>query len=78
VQDLFVFTQTGIDPNGQVQGYLSPTGLLPTFHHKLVADGFTDLSEHFFQPETYGYPRPQHFLGRAPLSPTDTEVGTQY
>lgn len=77
IQDLFVFTQTGIDSTGQVQGYLAPTGILPTFHTKLVADGYEDMVEAFFSPKTYGYPAPKHFLGagRQGLSPLDTQVG---
>ena len=38
MQDLFVFTQTGIK-NGVVQGSLKPTGLRPRFLHKLIANG---------------------------------------
>jgi pilus assembly protein CpaF len=62
-RDLFIFTQTGIDPTGMVQGYLSPTGLIPSFQHKLVTDGYTDMYDAFFQPESYGYPAPEHFIG---------------
>jgi len=77
IQDLFVFTQTGVDDTGQVQGYLAPTGILPTFHTKLVADGYEDMVEAFFNPKTYGYLAPKHFLGaaRQGLSPLDTQVG---
>jgi len=74
-RDLFIFTQTGIDPTGMVEGYLSPTGLLPTFRHKLVADGFSDMTEPFFRPESYGYPPPKHFMGKGGLSSRDTQEG---
>jgi len=77
-RDLFVFTQTGIDDKGQVQGYLSPTGLLPTFHAKLVADGFDDMLEAFFNPQSYGYTPPRHYLGepaRPGLVSVDTHQG---
>ena len=78
-QDLFVFTQTGLDDSGMVQGYLAPTGILPTFQSKLVADGFDDMVEAFFNPATHGYPRPRHFLGQqrraGGIAPTDTQVG---
>jgi pilus assembly protein CpaF len=63
VQDLFVYTQTRSSRTGRVQGYLSPTGLLPTVHQRMVADGFEDMSEEFFSPATYGYPPPRHFQG---------------
>jgi pilus assembly protein CpaF len=82
-QDLFVFTQTGLDDDGMVQGYLAPTGILPTFQTKLVADGFGDMVESFFNPATYGYPQPKHFLGQprknpgAGIAPTDTQVGVE-
>jgi pilus assembly protein CpaF len=75
-QDIFVFTQTGVDDAGQVQGYLSPTGLAPTFQAKLVAEGFEEMEASFFFPQTHGYPPPKHFLGqRGGLVPTDTQVG---
>jgi pilus assembly protein CpaF len=73
IQDLFIFTQMRSARGGKVKGYLSPTGILPTFHHKLVADGFEDLGEAFFSPHTYGYPPPKYFArgGRG----EDTQVG---
>jgi len=82
VQDLFVFTQTQSGRDEKVQGYLSPTGVLPTFHSKLVADGYDYLTEEFFQPETYGYAPPKYFAGARPkpkggLSPQDTRPGVE-
>jgi len=77
-RDIFVFTQTGIGDDGQVQGSLSPTGLLPTFHTKLVADGHQEMTAPFFNPQTYGYPPPRHFLGeaiRGGLTALDTQEG---
>lgn len=69
VQDLFVFTQTRTAREARVQGYLAPTGILPTFHGKLLSDGFEDLDAAFFQPETYGYAPPPYFSGsRRPAS----------
>lgn len=38
MQDVFMFTQTGIK-NGVVQGNLTSTGLRPRFLHKLIANG---------------------------------------
>ena len=68
VQDIFVFQQTGINEEGRIEGYLAPTGVLPTFRQKLLADGFTDLTEAFFNPQTYGYMPPKHFVGEQPTS----------
>jgi pilus assembly protein CpaF len=75
-QDLFVFTQTRSQHSDRVQGYLAPTGLLPSFQPALVADGFDDMHDGFFAPERYGYPAPKHFVGEpitnalADLEPT--------
>jgi pilus assembly protein CpaF len=69
VQDLFVYTQTGRDEEGRVEGYFAPTGVIPTFHRKLIADGFHDLDEHFFNPETYGMDPPPIFAGEATVGP---------
>ncbi len=63
VQDLFVFTQTRSRRAGKVKGYLSPTGVLPTFQARMIADGFEDMVETFFDPATYGYPPPRYFQG---------------
>jgi len=63
-RDLFIYTQTGKGEDGSVVGYLSPTGLVPTFQGYLFANGFTDLTEGFFQPETYGYTPPPYFSGQ--------------
>jgi pilus assembly protein CpaF len=63
VQDIFVFTQTASGRGEKVQGYLSPTGILPSFQPKLVADGFSDMTGDFFQPETHGHPAPRFFYG---------------
>jgi hypothetical protein len=69
VQDLFVFTQTGRDEEGRVMGYLAPTGVLPTFMHKLIADGFTEFDEYYFDPSTYGVDPPPMFAGEASVGP---------
>ncbi len=39
LQDLFEFKQTGVDPNGKVQGRLQPTGAVPTFIEEIVLRG---------------------------------------
>jgi pilus assembly protein CpaF len=68
VQDLFIFTQVGLDDTGRIHGYLAPTGVVPTFEARLVAEGFDDMVESFFMPETHGYVPPRYFNGkRRPL-----------
>ena len=64
IQDLFVYTQTGREKDGQVLGYLAPTGVLPSFHGKLLANGFDDLDAFFFDPATYELPPPPVFDGK--------------
>jgi pilus assembly protein CpaF len=39
VQDIFVFKQTGVDQDGRVLGYLTPTGVIPECLEQLVASG---------------------------------------
>lgn len=81
VQDIFVFTQTRLDDSGRIVGYLAPTGVLPTFHTKLIADGFEELTESFYTPEHYGYQAPRHFIGERHVAaappPQDTESGSR-
>ena len=63
-QDLFVFCQTPSARQDQVSGYFAPTGAVPSFHEGLIADGYSDLVESFYDPATYGLAAPSHFLGR--------------
>ena len=63
VQDIFVFSQTHSARTGRVQGYLAPTGVMPTFQAALLSDGFEDMAPSFFFPDTYGYPPPKVFIG---------------
>lgn len=76
VRDIFIYTQTGRDEEGRVVGYMSPTGLAPTFLGYLVANGYSDLTEQFFQPETYGYAPPPYFAGKPEPSPGVPRPGT--
>ncbi|MFH2005313.1 MAG: CpaF family protein [bacterium] len=62
VQDLFVFTQTARDPSG-VQGYHAPTGVIPTFQRKLLANGMSEFTDEFFDPLYYGLEPPPIFEG---------------
>ncbi len=64
VRDIFIYTQTGRLEDGSVVGYFSPTNLVPTFQGYLFANGFTDLREEFFNPDTYGYQLPPYFSGQ--------------
>ena len=57
-QDLFVYTITGKDKEGNIQGYHAPTGILPTFITKLRAYGFSEMTDDFFDPATYGVEPP--------------------
>jgi pilus assembly protein CpaF len=69
VQDLFAYTQTGRDEEGRVMGYLAPTGVLPTFTRKLIADGFHEFDEYYFDPSTYGMEPPPMFAGEPTVGP---------
>jgi pilus assembly protein CpaF len=69
VRDLFIYTQTGRGEDGTVFGYLSPTGLVPTFQGYLFANGFNDMTAEFFNPAAYGYPPPPYFSGQGEASP---------
>ncbi len=75
VQDLFVFTQSAGARDAKVEGFLAPTGVVPTFQGKLAADGFDDMTEAFFKPETYGLPQPPYFTGeRSDQQPKPTQA----
>jgi len=41
MQDLFLFTQTGIDQNGKVKGEFKPTGAVPTFMDEVGIRGLS-------------------------------------
>jgi pilus assembly protein CpaF len=48
VQDVFVYTQHGRGPAGEVLGSHAPTGLVPALAAKLRSAGFPDLDDSFF------------------------------
>jgi pilus assembly protein CpaF len=50
MQEIFRFTQTGIDPTGKVLGRFGPTGIRPRFSDKLEAHGIY-LSADVFDEE---------------------------
>jgi Flp pilus assembly protein, ATPase CpaF len=68
VQDIYVFTQTARDPDG-VQGYHAPTGVVPTFQRKLLANGFEEYVDDYFDPSLYDLEAPPVFEGAATVGP---------
>lgn len=68
VQDLYVFTQTARDPDG-VQGYHAPTGVVPSFQRKLLANGFQEYVDTYFDPTLYDLEPPPVFEGVATVGP---------
>ena len=53
MQDIFVFEQTGLSPEGKVLGRIVPTGAIPTFLDDLKARGvMVDLA--IFSPQRQG------------------------
>ena len=47
-QDIFVFEQTGVDPNGRVRGRFRATGVRPKFTDRLASNGIR-LSHELFR-----------------------------
>jgi pilus assembly protein CpaF len=39
LQDVFIFKQTGVDPEGRVKGYFTATGIVPQCMEHLVESG---------------------------------------
>jgi pilus assembly protein CpaF len=50
LQDIFTYKQTGVDAEGNVQGYFTPLGYIPTFYDEIRARGI-DLSREIFVPK---------------------------
>jgi pilus assembly protein CpaF len=57
-QDLFVYTPTHKDAEGNIHGYHAPTGALPGFLSKMAPYGFGDITEESFDPVAQGLPPP--------------------
>jgi len=53
MQDLFKFTQTGVDEEGRILGYMTATGLRPTFAERFTLAGI-QLPEAVFMPTRGG------------------------
>ena len=51
LQDIFVFKQTGVDPEGKVKGYFTATGIVPEAMEHLIESG-EELPVSLFQPAT--------------------------
>ncbi|MEW6457221.1 MAG: ATPase, T2SS/T4P/T4SS family [Acidobacteriota bacterium] len=51
-QDIFIFKQTGIGPNGKILGRFEPTGLIPRFIDDLQRIGITLSREIFLKSST--------------------------
>jgi pilus assembly protein CpaF len=39
MSEIFTFERTGVDPDGNVQGALRPTGVVPAFQKRLARRG---------------------------------------
>ena len=50
MQDIFEFKQTGVSSDGKIQGYLAPTGSVPSFFEQIKLRGL-ELDPAIFQPE---------------------------
>lgn len=61
-QDIFVFSALGQTDQGELMGYFAPTGIIPHSVYKLRSNGFSKLSDAFFDPLTYQVPPPPLFL----------------
>ncbi len=53
MQDLFVFRQTGVSPEGRILGHLTATGAMPSFYDTLASRGI-ELPPTLFQPSGDG------------------------
>ncbi len=51
MQDIFAFTQTGVDENGKILGTFRPTGAVPTWYDQLKGRGIT-LDPQIFDPDS--------------------------
>jgi pilus assembly protein CpaF len=53
LQDLFRFQQTGVTPEGKIEGLMAPTGIRPTFAEKFEQAGIK-LTEGLFLARARG------------------------
>ena len=52
MQEIFAYTQTGVGPGGEVQGYFHATGVRPKFADRLKGFGIA-LPDNVFAPERH-------------------------
>ncbi|MCM8827619.1 MAG: CpaF family protein, partial [Candidatus Omnitrophica bacterium] len=50
IQDIFIFRQTGLDEQGNVAGYFTPLGYIPSFYDEIRSKGI-ELSREIFVPK---------------------------
>ncbi|HNS71497.1 MAG TPA: ATPase, T2SS/T4P/T4SS family [bacterium] len=50
LQDIFIYHQTGLEADGRVKGYFTPTGYIPSFYEDMKAKGIS-LSKEIFMPK---------------------------
>ncbi|MBM4148722.1 MAG: FHA domain-containing protein [Lentisphaerae bacterium] len=67
MQDIFEFTQTGLDASGHVLGRFAPTGAVPTFVEDLAAKGMT-INRAMFDPRAASATDTRSAMPRAGLS----------
>jgi pilus assembly protein CpaF len=53
MQDIFVYEQTGVGPDGRVRGRFQPTGSVPTFLEEMAVRGIS-VDHAIFDPERVG------------------------
>jgi pilus assembly protein CpaF len=53
MQEIFCFEQTGLNPDGSVEGHFAATGIRPKFMHRLVSRG-VELRDDLFTPKLPG------------------------
>ena len=63
-----MFHQTHRDPDG-VQGFHAPTGVVPSFQRKLLANGFEEYVDGYWDPAFHEVEAPPVFDGVATVGP---------
>ena len=53
MQDIFTFTQSGVDANGKILGSFGPTGAIPTWYDQLAGRGIV-CDPKMFDPDFHG------------------------
>ena len=50
LQDIYIFKQTGIDPEGKILGHFCPTGTVPKCYDELITRGMA-INKEMFDPD---------------------------